>query len=612
MAQQEEGRVRRGSRIINDTLTQVYGPNTSKYFYESDVFINKTKLYSIDTAIWNFHRYGYIQRYEYLYTDLGNMGTAIRPIYYKPPETIGVRSGFDVYDVYWDVERLKLFDTKSPYSNLNIVLGGRGRSKTKVMFSRNINPRWNFGFNYRTLLVDKQFSRQGKGDRNVRGTYYDLYTSFLTKDSAYQLSANFRRHKHIVNESGGIFQTDDLEPADYFSQNARPALLEAQSRELRTNFHLFHQYRIGSALQLYHMGDLSRQMNGFDDLPAVEGDYYDFQEIDSDTTHDRSIFKSIRNEVGIKGNLLKLFYNGYLAIRNYDMAYNQIDEDTLGIRTRGTESYLGGRVSLELDSLFTLNGNVELMQTGNYRIQANLTSRWLEASLLQMQYTPSFVSQVYRGAHDVWNNNFENINMTRLAGTAHLITKNVSIHPGLSLMRIGNYVFFKDDPARNGQRVLPQQVAEEQVIFSPEFRVNFTLSRHVHLETTAIYSRFFQSSADAFQIPELFVNTQLSYANIFFNGNLDMHAGVDIHWQSDYYAYGYDVPVQQFYVQRTFASPSYYIIDLFFNAKIKRARIFVRYNNLIQAFTQEGYFPTPYYPGQRNLLDFGFDWSFYD
>jgi hypothetical protein len=54
------------------------------------------------------------------------------------------------------------------------------------------------------------------------------------------------------------------------------------------------------------------------------------------------------------------------------------------------------------------------------------------------------------------------------------------------------------------------------------------------------------------------------------------------------------------------------IVDIFFSARIKRGRIFFKYHNLLQAFTKEGYMLTPRYPGQRNVVDFGFDWSFYD
>jgi hypothetical protein len=46
--------------------------------------------------------------------------------------------------------------------------------------------------------------------------------------------------------------------------------------------------------------------------------------------------------------------------------------------------------------------------------------------------------------------------------------------------------------------------------------------------------------------------------------------------------------------------------------KVKSGRIFVKYNNVMQALTRTGYMPTPFYPGQRNSLDFGFDLLFYD
>ena len=91
-------------------------------------------------------------------------------------------------------------------------------------------------------------------------------------------------------------------------------------------FHLYHQYEIGKALQVYHIFDRYRQGTGFTDIPDIEPEnYYDYVEIAGDTTNDKSKFKYVRNEVGIKGNLLKLFYNGYYTIRNYSMTNKYID-----------------------------------------------------------------------------------------------------------------------------------------------------------------------------------------------------------------------------------------------------------------------------------------------
>ena len=613
-AQDENDAPRRGSRVINDTLRQVYGPRTSRFYFEKDVFYNREEFFRIDTLIRNFHRYNYVQRNGNLYQDLGNMGTSIRPIYYQSPEVIGVNSGFHSYDMYWDAENVKYYDTKSPFTNLDVDLGGKGRSKTRVSFSRNINPRWNFGFNYRGLFVDKQIRRQGKGDRHARGHYYDIYTAFQSKDSTYRLFANFRRMFHEVDEYGGIDDSEsDFTFRDYFSDIAQPNLTDASSNDLRTNLHLFHQYKIGKALQLYHKYDQYRQRNEFIDQYSAEDESdYDFLEIDSAKHFDQVDFRTLRNEVGIKGSLLKLFYNGYYAIRNYDMVYNQLLTDTLKKRTKGVESYIGGRISLKLDSLVEVNGWLEVQEAGNFRLEGEIRSKWFEASLKQTLYEPTYVQQAYRGGHDVWSNSFDKVESTLLNGYLHYNSKWLSVSPGLTLTRIRNYVYFRKEEVDFGQDVLPVQSDGNQIYTSPEVKISITMLRHITLSGHGIYTKFLENAGDAIRIPDLFVNAQLSYANIFFDGNLDMHGGVDVHWKSDYYALGYDPAIRQFYTQDTFMTPGYPIIDVFFNAKIKRGRIFLKYHNLVQAFTKEGYFLTPYYPGQKNIIDFGFDWSFYD
>ncbi len=610
-AQEQPSGRRKGSRILDDTTKQVYGPKSSRYYFEQDVFLNRQTYHTIDTAIRNFHRFTFVQRYNYRYQDLGNIGTAIRPIFYQAPDVLGATSGFTAYDVYWDSDPVRYYDTKSPYAHMYVMLGGKGRSITRATFSRNITPQWNFGFNYRAILVDKQVQRQSKGDRNVRSTYFDFFTSYQSKDSSYTIFANARRNGLEADEYGGIKKNEDFEYADYFFNNAQPNLLDAASKDLRMNVHVFHQYEVARALQVYHVFDRYRQGTRFTDAPgnAPEG-FYDHNEFDSTATEDRTKFKYVRHEVGIKGNLLKLFYNGYYANRRYTLT-NHID--LLGEQLLEVESYLGGRMSLRLDSLVEVTGWGELQQNGNYRLDGKIKSKWFEASLKQLQYTTPLIYQTYRGQHDEWTNDWSNINVTQFDGYLHYNSKVLSVSPGVTFTRLGNYVFFKyDDYENTDQKVLPVQSSGQQVIFSPELKLSLTVLGHINFNTNIIYTRMLSNSADAIQIPELFVNGQLAYENIFFNGNLDMHAGVDLHYQSDYFALAYDVPIQQFYVQQTTPIQAFPIVDVFFDARIKRGRIFFKYNNILQAFTKEGYLTAPDYPGQRNILDFGFDWSFYD
>jgi hypothetical protein len=609
-AQDDDGGQRKGSKVIDDSTRSVYGPNTSKYYFEEDFFQNKKALYSIDTTSWNFHQFSYVQRYSNFYQDLGNIGTAIRPIYNQVSETIGSNTGFNAYDLYWNSEAIKHYDTKSPYSNMKIILGGKGRSVTRVTFSRNITPRWNFGFNYRSLLIDKQIQRSGKGDRNVRSTYVDLNTVFHTKDSTYSLFVNYRRNYQEADEFGGVLTNDNFEYRDLFLQNTRRVLTEAASNDRRNNIHLFHQLKLGSGLQLYHKSDYYMQMNKFTDADP-DNDFYDFTVVDSAVTRDKVNFKSFRNEAGVKGNLLRLFYNGYAALRNYSMDYKYINEKDFYLNTSGDELYVGGRIGFQLDSLIEIKGWVEWMLDERYVINGSIHSKWFEASAKRSVSKPTFLQQAYRGSHDDWTNSFTNVDATELKGNLIYQSENFGLYPGVRFSTFKNYVFFKQDTTLS-QDVLPVQSTGFQTWVSPELNFSMKMLRHVNFTGQILYTKILENDGDALQVPDVFVNTQLSYSNIWFHGNLDFQAGVDTHWKSAYYANGYDPVVQQFYVQQSFKVPSFPIVDLFFNAKIKHARIFVKYNNFIKMFSDYGNIPTPYYPGIMNIVDFGFDWSFYD
>jgi hypothetical protein len=610
---QDESSKRKGSRIIDDTTKQIYGPTTSRYYFERDAFYNREVLYPIDTIIRNFHRYNYVQENNNFYQDLGNIGTAITPLFYEAPDVIGARSGFNAYNLYWDTEQIKYYDTKSPYSNMKVIIGGKGRSITRATFSRNISPQWNFGLTYRGIFIDKQIQRTGKGDRHARSHYYDFYTAFQSKDSTYRLFANVRRNYHEVNEYGGVLLEFDSIYAQAFTEDALPWLTGASSNDLRMNAHLFHQYSFSRGFQVYHILDRYRQGNSFQSKGKLPEQFFPVSYHAGETVYDVTKFKFFRNEAGIKGSLSKLFYNGYYAIRHFSMTYFHLDESTIP-RHKGNEMYVGGRVSLKLDSLTEVGGVAEVMplEKGLHKIQGVIKSKWFEASVRQQLYKPSFVEQLYSGAYQQWDTTYKNnISSSQINGYLHYTSKVLKISPGITATRLNNYIFYKK---QHGLRDTLEVIQSDKnfSIFSPEIRFSLTVLRHINISAQIINTRLLESAAEGITIPKYFVNSQLSYSNIFFNGNLDMHGGIDVHWKSEYNALGYEPSVQQFFMQNTFSNPAFPVIDLFFNAKIKRGRIFLKWNNLGKLASKTGYFPTPLYPGQKNVIDFGFDLSFYD
>lgn len=493
---------------------------------------------------------------------------------------------------------------------MHLVLGGKGRSITDIDYTRNIKPNWNFGFNYRGLFMDKTILRSARGDRNVVSHYYDAFMTYHTKDSSYWVFTNFRRMSHFQLESGGVNVDDNYVLADFFEQFAAPNLDGPENHDLRTNFHLFHQYTLSNGLQVYHVADKYRQYVQFDDTQRTNT-YYDTLILGTSTALDHQVFKTMRNELGLKGKWGNLFYNSYWAARSFSMDYKWLNESDFALKTKGTEYYAGARAALDITKTMRLSSEAETLLSTNYKLNVAFTSPWLDAKASRYQYRPTFIQQLYLGAHDAWSKNFINVESTHLQALAKYSSKRFTVSGGGTVTSIDNYVYFKEDSTKR-QIVLPQQSSSSHFIQSPEVRFRLTLLKKLSLSGRAVYSTVSKNPDNALQIPKWFLHGQFSFQDVWVHGNFDFQIGLESHWQSAYFANGYDVPTQQFYTQRSFLTNTFPVVDVFFNWKMKRGRMFFKYNNLVQGFTKTGYFPTPYYPGQANIFDFGFDWIFFD
>ena len=606
-----------GSTILNDTTKNIHGPETSRWTTERDIFMNRPNYRPLDTAVNNYHRWTFVQESANLYKDLGVMGTAVNSIYPSVPSMIGATAGFQAYEPYYANAEPRYYDTKSPFTRMRIIWGGTGRAMTHIEFARNINPRWNFGFNYRPILVDKQIQRTGKGDRQTISQYYDFFTTYKSKNERYSLLFNFRRIRHKVNENGGVLLNPGDTYAAYFNVNARPNLTAAKTEEYRRNIHIRQQYQLAKPFQIYLVSDFTKQTNSFsDDYTKDPRAFYDtFYKVKKDTTtsDDQTTFNSMQQEGGIKGNAGKLFYSAYYKFRSFEYANPYLDSIPTSVKKSGIENYLGGQLSLKLDSLSEISGMAEFLFGGFYRIEGQINTPWLDGYFKNSLTKPGFMPMIYQGTHDYWNQSFNGISSTQAQGFAKLNSGPLNITAGGTFTLLHNYVYFKEniDQAAK-EKVLPYQSSGNQSTFAPEVRMSVQFLRHVYFRPRVIYNAFLVNDDQALSIPEWFVNAGLTYENELFDHHLQIQAGVDAHWQSAYRALGYDIPIQQFYIQSAEISPAYPLVDLFLVGKMRRARLFVKYHNLVQAITLTGYLPTPGYPGQRTVLDFGFDFLLFD
>jgi hypothetical protein len=132
-----------------------------------------------------------------------------------------------------------------------------------------------------------------------------------------------------------------------------------------------------------------------------------------------------------------------------------------------------------------------------------------------------------------------------------------------------------------------------------------------HFENEAYVTEVSGNTSSNIRVPTLFYTGRFFYRGWWFEETVPVEVGFNIHARTGYFANQYDPVTQQFYVQDDVKVNRYYTIDPFINLSIEKVRIFVKLTYINQP-ARDGYFVTPFYPGQKRSIDFGVRWIFFD
>lgn len=611
-ADEEGATPRRG--LLDDSTKMVYGPKTTLYFQEKHLRYNQFKLIEIDTSIQGFHNYEPVANTGYKYQDLGNLGSAAKPVYYDVPKQIGRTSGFHVYDLYYhSPDSIKYFNTKSPHTNLAAFFGGGNRNSLDIRFTRNITPKWNVGFNFNTIRARKVLNPTQRDDNMVVQNSYSLHTNYQSQDEKYFLLANFSRMRHVVNEQGGIIPPEVDTTSLYFTYvDAKVWLRNSIAVDLRQDYHVYHQYEILKGWQAYHVFDKKKQQVTFlADLSTSDADFFNENRYNSsdtanvhsvaNTTNNHNHFSEWRNEAGFKGEVGPLFYNAYVKFRTGRMASHFFEEDN-----SFHEVYIGGALRGEINEEWSFEAEGEYLIPNGYRVNGLFTSPFLELSYTKALYKPTLAQQLYRGNHYRWSNNFSNIGSDQIKGEIKADFNSFFLRPSLEINRINNYIFYN-------QQGVPEQAGGQVFMLIPGVKSSFSIADKFFWQSEVLYSVITGNAADKVRIPDIFINSRIFFEGPLFDENIFVQIGFEGRYKSDYFAEAYMPATQQFYLQDDFNVYGYPVLDAFLNFRIKRTRVLFRYNHLNSGLMDRlGYFVTPGYTGLKNMLDLGINWSFFD
>ena len=591
------------SNIVDDTTQQVYGPYTTFFQTFDDIKYNRDNLHKIDSTIGNMHRYTEVEKLDHKYQNLGILGSAMHPVFYTPPTQVGIRSGFDAYIPYYiTADKIQFFDTKSPYTPLDVVLGGNGRTVTNIKHTRNITPYLNAGFHFKKINADKQVASAGKGDNQTTSTAYYIHSDYQSPNGKYRGLISLSRINHKVWEQGGITILEEDPINAYFDKDAKVNLQNAQSKDFRIGLHVYNHYKVRNMFQLYQSFEYIQNKNFYTNDPlGSDVEFYDQVLINPDSTNDQSQTNQVINEFGLKGDLAKMFYNFYIKFRNVKHFSRYIPNDQLYFENSG-----GFNLRYDFDSLQNIRADGEYIIGGYYRFGGAYFMKFFTVEYWRTQSRVAIIEDRYFGNHFEWENNFSTPTSDLLKGSLIYRNKFMHVEPFASVTNVKDNIYYDYDQT-------PSQASGSAQLLNFGLNLNFSVWNRIFWENEAIYTSITgdQEAVNSFRIPEIFVNSKLYYGGYWFEGKIYMTFGIDAHYKSDYYAPSYNPVLQQFYLQDDFLVPAYVVADAFLEFQIEHFSLFIKFEHVNQRKSL-GYFTFPHYIGQPRVLDFGVRWQFFD
>ncbi|GGF07064.1 putative porin [Hymenobacter cavernae] len=626
------------AQILDDSTKTLYGPKTTLILREADILRENYKGVMVDTAITNLQNPRYWTHDTTYQQDLGNMGTASRPLLWQMNTQIGARMGRDAFNRYFrDATTIPYYDTRSPYTFIRYVQSGLGEQVFEISYTRSLGKNFNVGVAYERIAGNKALyvpRRSGLAEQsNVL-----LFTRYQTEDGRYHLVANFTTGRYEAAEQGGVRRL----PADttwFGYERANVWLTQAVNRDDRDQLHFTQTYQLlGRGLTAFHTFDWRRQSVQYTDNAQDTASFYPFRRYGLANVDDQANYRQLENTFGVLGHSNTVDYRLYGRLRNFSLTTRTLDSlSVLYAPTNprsGSQVILGGTAAFrykifaietagEILPSFGSFGTTGTSELGEYWFRALARVGPLSGEVASSSYAPTFTQDEFFGAHYDWNHRsasndvvrpdtnrpgnrfsskFDNTNVTQLTGRLNQTLGTHHLEASATAVTIGNLVYYD----RNAE---PQQLTSSKQLLTVGVRHRFHIGK-LYTDNEGTYTA--GGDGEGLRIPALVATSRIYYQGAVFKNALFGQIGAQMYYQSRFRGYDYNPNTQQFYVQDHFTIRNYALFDVFLNADIKTVGVFLKMAYINQGLYRDGYFTTPYYTGLPRRFQFGIRWQFFN
>lgn len=588
----------------------------------------------VDTTLRGFQHYDFAARSGLFYAHKGNVGLAHKQLAFNLDMSPVLHIG--QYDIYGDYifrhDHLHYYRPNYVFTELKLVIGDEREQLFYAKHAQRLHETFHYGFQYRLINSPGPYSRH-----NARNANFYFTADYLSPNKRYQALGSLIINRTRNQESAGLADHELFEQQEV-STDVILQRAESWYRDVSVNLRHFYQLGIyvgGDTLskgRFVNFGrinhDFTYERNAFifleEDPPYP---FFNVPAIDTTATFDSTVVHRISNEISwsnfpLRSGRGSFPFNFKLYARHTLNTIQQpyFPEDKELVDTLGNPVYYYSKdrfgeivqgVELQSDDTrflsfggyghFTLGGyRDEDMHAGFFLNLGRRESKYRLTSKLRLANAeaPYFYNH-FSGNYIRWENNFDKMQIANLQAKAQ--TPFVTLTGNYFLLN--NMVYFNAQalPVQNSSTFsfLSLDILSDIEVGAFGFK-NQVLLQHC---TTQNFDNY----------PEL-TSYHSVYANFALsNRALINRAGIDVFYNMGYRAMAYMPVTRVFYNQQSYTTRDNLQVDVFWNAKIKSARLFVKYQNLLGlVFDTQPHYAIPFYPHAEAMFKFGVSWMFFD
>ena len=570
------------------------------------------------------YKFNYLRKDLFEFLEFHNQGQAVNNLGYSFNNVYRFPDiGFSAKQAsYFNIDDIDYFEVPTPTTEILYRTGLQQGQVLDALFTLNFSKRLNVSLSYKGLRSLGAYRQALVSNGNFRGTF-----QYRTKKNQYQIKGHLTSQDFFHQENGGLTAeslVNFIEDDPNFTTRARldVNLTDSESQFDGNRVYIEQSYKLLSSKDSINNKDFSNLKVGH--VLTNENKTYEFIQgsltpdffgtaNSSKTIDKKATSKITSNELNLEFNSKYVLgkFKAKTNFTNYSYGYDTIlnsNSSVNRLKLEGNAISFGADWNAKIKN-FQLNADASITP-GNGRLSGNFLKGEavyekdsvfsVKGTLLLSSKSPNFNTLLHQSEYDAynWQNDFSNVN-TRDIG---FDLKSKWLNASLNFTNLDNYTYFDEESK-------PQQFANQITYLKVKANREFKLGKFA-LDNTFMYQNV-SSGSSVFRVPEFVTRNTFYYTDYWFKGKpMLVNIGVTFKYFTKYNVNAYNPLLAEFRIQND-EQIGFPTIDVFFNAQVRRTRLYFKVDNATSSLTDKNYFSAPNYPYRDLTIRFGLVWNWF-